>query len=343
MPATLRSNVVLKTGLDTLWDAAISARTRVTYSSGVSCLRTFLVLHGIFSVLTCGLPFINEVILMNFVAYAFSILKLRYSTIKTYLAGIKYTYMEAGVYCVFDDVGHGSLNRLHTILRGYKKLLSTPIRRRLPITFSILARIVSVLRAGVFGPFDDLLTECMCTIAFFGFMRCSEFTCLSKFDVQVNLCISDFILDPSGHKISIRLKASKTDPFRCGVLIPVFSTKHDVCPVRVTSTVLKLRKRCGASDTDPVFVTYTGTPVTRAEFLRRLDILLTRIGLDCTVYNGHSFRIGASTSAASVRMEQHLIRTLGRWTSDCYMRYIQTPDFVIADAQSSLCTVFSQK
>ena len=40
---------------------------------------------------------------------------------------------------------------------------------------------------------------------------------------------------------------------------------------------------------------------------------------------GRSFRIGAATSAASCGLPGHLIKTLGRWSSDAYQIYIRTP------------------
>lgn len=54
------------------------------------------------------------------------------------------------------------------------------------------------------------------------------------------------------------------------------------------------------------------------------------------MYNGHSFRIGAATTAASVHMEDHIIKVLGRWSSDACFRYIRTPASVLRDTQRSL-------
>ena len=42
-------------------------------------------------------------------------------------------------------------------------------------------------------------------------------------------------------------------------------------------------------------------------------------------YSGHSFRIGAATTAASVGVEDSLIKTLGRWESSAYLLYVRVP------------------
>ena len=49
------------------------------------------------------------------------------------------------------------------------------------------------------------------------------------------------------------------------------------------------------------------------------------MGMNPSVYSGHSFRIGAATTAHAAGMEDSTIRMLGRWESDAVMRYIQTP------------------
>ena len=48
--------------------------------------------------------------------------------------------------------------------------------------------------------------------------------------------------------------------------------------------------------------------------------------MDASNFNGHSFRIGAATTAASRGMEEDcIIKTIGRWESDAYQRYVKIP------------------
>ena len=48
---------------------------------------------------------------------------------------------------------------------------------------------------------------------------------------------------------------------------------------------------------------------------------LTRSGLDAKCYAGHSFRIGAATTATQQGLQDSLIEMLGRWESSVYTRY----------------------
>ena len=40
-------------------------------------------------------------------------------------------------------------------------------------------------------------------------------------------------------------------------------------------------------------------------------------------YTGHSFRIGATTAATPVGVLTHLIKAMGRWSSDAFMVYLR--------------------
>ena len=61
--------------------------------------------------------------------------------------------------------------------------------------------------------------------------------------------------------------------------------------------------------------------------------MLDKLGFSRDSYNGQSFRIGAATAAHEARIEDHLIQTLSRWSSDCYTRYIYTSPKVSQQAQ----------
>ena len=62
---------------------------------------------------------------------------------------------------------------------------------------------------------------------------------------------------------------------------------------------------------------------------------LTDLGYNCALYTGHSFRIGAATTAAQRGLQDSLIKVLGRWESAAYTVYIQTAPEVLCSVASS--------
>ena len=81
-----------------------------------------------------------------------------------------------------------------------------------------------------------------------------------------------------------------------------------------------------------------GGGLTGTSLLRQL---LLRLGYNDNQFSGHSFRIGAATSAAASGVEDHIIQTVGRWSSDCYIRYIHTDitdSNIICKAQNNMCS-----
>ena len=91
----------------------------------------------------------------------------------------------------------------------------------------------------------------------------------------------------------------------------------------------------GAHSFSPLFVDSDLTVLTRNRFIGYVHHLLSRLGTDVSRYNGHSFRIGAATSAAA-GVEDHLIQLLGRWSSTCYTRYIHTSEEALKKAQQKM-------
>jgi hypothetical protein len=191
-----------------------------------------------------------------------------------------------------------------------------------------------LLHQNAFDNYNNVLLEAMYTTAFFGFFRSGEITVQTHF--QPNCHITCNNVKVVGNGVKIFVKNSKTDVFHKGVFITLYKNDTNVCPFQSLSKYMDMRGYQTADPGEPFFVDVYGKPITRAYFIDYLKITLDRLGYDSSKYNGHSFRIGATTSAASARMEDHLIKTLGRWSSDCYTRYIRTSESLIQDAQNSL-------
>ena len=58
-------------------------------------------------------------------------------------------------------------------------------------------------------------------------------------------------------------------------------------------------------------------------------------GLDASLYSGHSFRIGAATSAAQAGIQDSIIQALGRWSSGAFLVYVRTQRSQLASIQGN--------
>ncbi len=146
---------------------------------------------------------------------------LRLRTIKSYMAGIRHLHIEEGLVDPFLP----ALSRLHYVLRGVirsqgKEGFSS--RERLPITPPLLHQIKGVWERQASDP-DVVMLWAACCLAFFGFLRAGEFTMPKDtgYDHSAHLSWGDLAIDnPSSlGLLSVRLKASKTDPFKKGITL----------------------------------------------------------------------------------------------------------------------------
>ena len=67
-----------------------------------------------------------------------------------------------------------------------------------------------------------------------------------------------------------------------------------------------------------------GQPLTKVKFTLHVRTALAAVGLPCDKFAGHSFRIGAATTATRAGIEDSKIRQLGCWNSLAYLGYVQT-------------------
>lgn len=248
---------------------------------------------------------------------------LSWQTIKTYLSGVRHYLLVHNLHSPFSDQ---QLPRLQLLLKGIKRATSrrAPSRERLPITPDILRALLRVLNEHPSDP-DNIMIWAAMNLCLFGFLRSGEICCPSpsSYNPTWHLCVGDIAIDkPQDTRVLFAtIKGSKTDPFRSGVTIAVGATSEVVCPIKAMLPYLALRQ----AQPGPLFKFASGEFLTRARFVKEVRRLLQAAGLQPDKYAGHSFRIGAATTAARKGIPDNIIQTLGRWKSSAYQAYIRLP------------------
>ena len=260
--------------------------------------------------------------------------KVKYETVKLYISAISNFYVEHN-----KPLRANSMLQLHRILKGIKRSSSSQQRTRRPITIHILSQISSLLRPTFSEELDTVMLWAAFTLAFFGFLRVSEFTYSSA---KTFLAVRDVTFIPNiatPTSIQVHIKQSKTDPFRQGTTLVIAKNHSPVCAV--TALREYLLQRDPADPEEPLFMLQNKEPPTRTILNANLRELLNILGYVETEYAPHSFRIGAATTAAAANIPPWLIKTLGRWRSDCYELYIRTPRTIIQSVPKKLAAVLN--
>ena len=222
------------------------------------------------------------------------------------------------------------------MIKGFrKKGGSQSTRCRLPVTPAVLRSLRSSWEASPNRLDATMLwaAACMC---FFGFLRSGEVVVPSEssFDPAAHLAQGDVRVNSTAFPryLEVRIKASKTDPFRRGVTVFLGVSGADICPVAAVLSYMVVR----GTAPGPFFRFHDGRPLTRERFVSQVRQALRSAGIDASKYAGHSFRIGAATTASACGLQDSLIKTLGRWESSAYTLYIRTPREILCAVSSEL-------
>ena len=124
------------------------------------------------------------------------------------------------------------------------------------------------------------------------------------------------------------MQYSMTDPGGKGTHIFLGHTGAAICPVVAVLSYCAVRP--SSPITAPLFIQQDGSFLSRSSFVQEVRSALRSAGIDHSLYAGHSFRIGAATTAALAGVPDHLIKALGRWHSDAFQLYTRTPQATLA-------------
>jgi len=259
---------------------------------------------------------------------------MTYQSIRSYLSAVRHWQIMNGL----PDPAWSSFPRLDYVLKGIRRSnVGTPRPRRLPITPTLLRRIHQEWSRHPPSYDHTMLWAAFC-LGFFAFMRAGEFTCPSHQAFTGGmLTVGDFAVDShsSPSHLVVRLRQSKTDPFGAGLTIHLGATGDNLCPIAAMLGYLAVRP----STPGPIFLFSDGSTLSKPRLIRALRQVLQQVGVDDSSYSGHSFRIGAATTAAQVGMSDALIKTLGRWKSTAYSLYIHTPLQELTSVSANLVRV----
>ncbi|XP_020612894.1 uncharacterized protein LOC110051215 [Orbicella faveolata] len=277
--------LLLPTSCGVIHDGAVpSART---YSAGVQRYITFCTSRQWQSFPA------TEPTLHYFAAFLAD--QVSYRTVKLYMASIRFVHIENNLPDPFQDTP-----LLHLLLRGIKCSVGLSSKCCLPITMSLLWKLKTELaQAPDILPCDKLMLWSAFTLAFFAFLRSSEFTLpsTSHFNALSHLSGNDISFNSDG-SLSLHLKSSKTDPYRQGCSLLIAPSGHSVCAVRA---IKKYMAHHPFNSDGPFYTFQSGLYLTRAQVTSTLCLLLKRLHIPTELYASHSFRIRAATTAKNRR------------------------------------------
>jgi len=159
---------------------------------------------------------------------------------------------------------------------------------------------------------------------------------LSTFSASLHLSVQDIAVDSSSAPLSmrVRIKGSKTDPFRKGCFVHIALGRHPLCAIQAMMSYLVSR----GDASGPLFLFTNGRPLTRTNLTDWLRQIMASAQIPGN-FSSHSFRIGAATVAARNGVPDHLIQTMGRWSSNAYQLYIRTPADSLAALSHKLASL----
>ena len=241
--------------------------------------------------------------------------------LKTHLSGVRHLHERLG----FEWRPVPTRFAVHRCLMGLKRLCVTPVKRKLPITPGLLLR-MRQCRTIDWGHPAMVVVWAAMLVAFFCFLRKDNFTVQKpdSFNTRLHLTRGDIKRTQGGFQFTFR--HSKTNQIGARVHRTAVAEMRGslLDPVLAIQRAFALCPRARAADPAFAIPQPVGPPVplTHHAFVRALKFCLREIGVDPSLYSGHSFRRGGATFAHRLSVDPLLNKIMGDWSSDAFMAYI---------------------
>lgn len=204
-----------------------------------------------------------------------------------------------------------STPRVRAALKGIRNLEADRSTARPGCTVKLLKGMCKRAKI-VYSDFEASLVSAVFRMAFFGFLRVSEYASTpANHQLMVNDC------SVINKTLAIRIPSSKSSKKPIAIILRSQLDK-EACPVLAYTKYMRMRPACASRQ---LFVGSDGEPLTSAHVSQYLKALSPGDG--SLALTSHSFRIGGATWAAQSGWSDADIRAHGRWSSEAFLSYIR--------------------
>ena len=196
-------------------------------------------------------------------------------TIKVHLSAVGSHHHRQG----FKDPTHHNL-QLKMVLRGTQQAnLDRTSHPRQPITRAVLHRLLYQVRySRKLHKHDKHMLTAAFLLAFFGFLRVSEFTIPSRSRFNPRTHPTKASVSCKRKYYAFTIKASKTNQLHPGHKIYILRSHETICPYSVMQKYIGHFPHSPAVGAQPLFTFRDGSPLTRHSCLKHLRRSLHKAG-----------------------------------------------------------------
>ena len=264
-------------------------------------------------------------------AYLICIRGLKSSTVRSYVSAIKAVLRKDGYEWSDDKV-------LLSTLTKSCKLKNDTVKTRLPIQQGLLDLILfDIRRKFETQPYLEAMYITAYLFAYYGLMRVGEIA-----DSQHSVKAKNVHESKSKNKILIILYTSKThgidkNPQKIKLIGKNYLEVLDITNKQFSSKGQKMGKFCPVEwarkyitmrgprlhDDENLFRFSDGSNIQAHHLRELLRSTIKSFGLDPSLYDTHSFRIGRATDLFKQNTSVDNIKHLGRWKSNAVYKYLR--------------------
>ena len=216
------------------------------------------------------------------------------------------------------------LERLSQMLKGLRRLVGDDKRRvRRGVRAKDLRLAMDMLLNPDVPEFANM--RAALATAFQGLLRGAEFTVDGIFDAAVDLARGD-IVALSDLRLVLMMRPGKNMNYLKGKTVPLVIGAGGayIDAVAEMRNMLKVDPTgVGKEAETPMFRDQHGKALTGVRMRAWIQMAMGAIGLDAAHFGLHSLRIGGATALFAAGADPLVIRTMGRWSSDCYRLYVR--------------------